>query len=283
MNLPTPFLNCSAEAFGKPTCRLGLAAHVQNQLSADDVLHAVERGVNFLNWPGEADNPGGSDAFSDAIASLGSRRDGVSVCIQFGSRTAAEAASELRSVLAALRTDHVDVLTLYYVERPEEWQQFMAPGGVLEFCQQAKRDSRVRRVGITSHQRRLAAEVARSGLVDVLMIRYNAAHRGAERELFPTTQERGIPVIAYTALRWGALLRHTPDDPPDFEVPDAQDWYRFVLQSPAVAVTLAAPRNRTELEQDLEVLQAKGPLSAEEYARLVAHGDRVRRHAGNFP
>ena len=51
------------------------------------------------------------------------------------------------------------------------------------------------------------------------MIRYNAAHRGAEREVFPVTDAIGMPVIAYTALRWGALLRPTPDDPPGFRVP----------------------------------------------------------------
>jgi predicted aldo/keto reductase-like oxidoreductase len=278
-----PFLSCAAEAFGKPVCRLGLASHGQTAITPDDVLYAVERGVNFLNWPGVADSPGGSDAFSDAIASLGKRRDSVAVCVQFGARTAADAADELRSVLNTLHTDYIDVLTLYYVEKSEEWQQLIGPGGALEFCRAARRDGRVRRVGITSHQRRLAALMAGSELLDVLMIRYNAAHRGAERELFPTTDSLRIPVIAYTALRWGALLRHTPDDPPGFEVPAAPSWYRFVLQSPSVAVTLAAPHDRAELEQDLEVLRATGPLPPQEYARLVEHGDRVRRHAGRFP
>jgi aryl-alcohol dehydrogenase-like predicted oxidoreductase len=287
MNHPTApvnsFLSCPAAAFGKPACRLGLASHGQTEITPDDVLHAVERGVNFLNWAGEADSPGGSDAYSTAVSSLGRRRDAVVVCVQFGARTAVDAAQELRSVLATLRTDYVDVLTLYYVERVEEWQQLTAPGGALEYLRGAQRDGRARRVGVTSHQRRLAAEMARSGLVDVLMVRYNAAHRGAERDVFPTSDAVGVPVIAYTALRWGALLRRTPDDPPGFDVPAAPSWYRFVLQSPSVAVALAAPHSRAELDQDLEVLRVTGPLEAEEYARLAGHGDRVRRHAGNFP
>jgi predicted aldo/keto reductase-like oxidoreductase len=279
----SPFLTCPAAAFGKPVCRLGLALHLQSEITPDDVLHAVEQGVNFLNWPGHADSTGGPDAFSTAIAELGSHRDSVVVCVQFGARTAADAADELRSILTTLRTDYIDVLTLYYVEQEPEWQQLTAPGGALEFCRAAKQDGQVRRVGITSHQRRLAATAARSGLLDALMIRYNAAHRGAEREVFPTTDARAVPVIAYTALRWGALLRRTPDDPPGFVVPAAPAWYRFVLQSPSVAVTLAAPHSRAELEQDLEVLGAAEPLPVEEYARLREHGDRVRRHAGNFP
>ena len=84
-------------------------------------------------------------------------------------------------------------------------------------------------------------------------------------------------MIAYTALRWGALLEPTRDDPPGFRVPPASDWYRFVLQSRSVAVVLAAPNDRAELEEDLTVLSATAPLSPKEYARLADHGERVRR------
>ena len=280
----SPFLTCPATAFGKPVCRLGLASRGDRAgLSPDDVLHAIDRGVNFLNWPGEADTPGGADGVSDAIASLGARRESLVVCVQFGARTAGEAASELRLVLATLRTDYIDVLTFYYVERPSEWRALIGLGGALEYCRVAKRDGVVRSLGVTSHQRPVAAEMARSGLLDALMIRYNAAHRGAEREIFPVTDAIGMPVIAYTALRWGALLHPTPDDPPGFRIPTAPDWYRFVLQSPSVTVTLAAPSSRAELDEDLEVLRSDGPLPATDYARLTEHGDRVRRHGGGFP
>jgi hypothetical protein len=108
-----PLLACPTEAFGKPVCRLGLASRGGGELSAHDVLCAVERGVNFLNWPGEADSPGGPDAVSNAVAALGSRREEVVVCVQFGARDATDAAAELRSILATLRTDYVDVLTFY--------------------------------------------------------------------------------------------------------------------------------------------------------------------------
>jgi aryl-alcohol dehydrogenase-like predicted oxidoreductase len=115
------------------------------------------------------------------------------------------------------------------------------------------------------------------------MIRYNAAHRGAEQDIFPTTDARQIPIIAYTALRWGALLHRTPIDPTGFVVPSARDWYRFALQSPSVAVVLAAPNDRRELEHDLQVLSVSEPLPVPEYRRLAEHGNRVHRTAGQFP
>ncbi|HVF28162.1 MAG TPA: aldo/keto reductase [Pyrinomonadaceae bacterium] len=279
---PHPFVRCDPAAFGKPITRLGLAARGRTGLSRDDVLHAIRRGVRFLNWPGLAEGGAAPDAFSEAIRSLGSLRDEVVVCAQFGARTASEARGELKALLRALGTDYVDVLTLYYVEESEEWDRLCGSGGALEFCRAAKRDGVVRRIGVTSHRRRLAAGMAQSGELDALMIRYNAAHRGAEREVFPVTKRLGIPVICYTATRWGALLRATPDDPPGYKVPRAPAWYRFVLQEPAASVVLCAPGDPTELEEDLTVLSATGPLPPDEHARLAEHGSRVKSNAGQF-
>jgi predicted aldo/keto reductase-like oxidoreductase len=262
--------------FDRPLCRLGLATRGTNRLTPADVRLALDRGVNFLNWCG---NP---DGLSQTIAELGPRRHEVMVCVQFEARTADDARAELAGILRELRTDYVDVLTFYYVEQAEEWRQIIAPGGALDTCREAQRRGEVRALGVTSHQRPLAAEMARSGLLDLLMIRYNAAHRGAETNIFPVTDALGLPVIVYTCLRWGALLRPTPDDPAGFAVPPAPAWYRFALQSSSVTVALASPESREELEEDLTVLDAAGPLPPGEYERLAEHGRRVRRHGGRF-
>ncbi|HEV3142520.1 MAG TPA: aldo/keto reductase [Gemmataceae bacterium] len=274
-----PFLRAPASAFGKPICRLGLASRGDTRPTPEDIHFAIERGVNFLNWCG----CGYEDGMSRAIAELGSLREEVVVCVQFEARAADDARRELASILKVLNSSYVDVLTFYYVEQDSEWQQIIGPGGALEYCRQAQKDGLVRKLGVTTHQRRLAATMAQSGLLDCLMIRYNAAHRGAETDIFPVTTALQMPVIAYTALRWGALLQATPDDPPGFSVPPSPLWYRFALQSPAVTVALSAPSNRRELEEDLTVLEAGKPLSAAEYEQLADHGWRVRRHAGGFP
>ena len=273
----SPFLHANLGHSLPRVCRLGLATRGDTGLRPEDVVHAIDQGINFLNWCGTP------DALSQTIANLGSGRSAVVVCIQFEARTAEEARIELDGILRELNTDYVDVLTLYYVEAAQEWEQIRAPGGSLEFCAAARRDGRVRMIGMTSHQRRLAAEMARSGLLDLLMIRYNAAHRGAETDVFPVTASLGLPTVVYTCLRWGALLGSTPDDPPGFDVPRAPAWYRFALQSPTVTVALMAPANRAELDEDLSLLEAPGPLSAEQYERLAAHGRRVRQHGGGFP
>jgi predicted aldo/keto reductase-like oxidoreductase len=263
----------------RPVCRLGLASRGEEGLAPEDVLTAVDRGINFLNWCG----CGYSDGLSQAVRQLGSRRSEIMVCVQFEARSAAAARQELDAILQELQTDYVDILTFYYVEHASEWEEIRGPGGALEFCTAARREGRVRSLGLTSHQRPLAATIARTGLLDMLMIRYNAAHRGAETEVFPVTDALGLPVVVYTCLRWGALLASTPDDPPGFEPPPAPAWYQFALQTPSVTVALMAPANRQELDEDLTVLESPGPLAPTEYQRLVEHGQRVRRLGGRFP
>ena len=99
------FLTRPEKEFGKPVCRLGLASHGTTAITAEDVLHAAERGVNFVNWSGFAEGPPDDEAFPAAVAALGRDRDGIAVCVQFAARTAAEAAGELRSVLTAIHSD----------------------------------------------------------------------------------------------------------------------------------------------------------------------------------
>jgi hypothetical protein len=60
------------------------------------------------------------------------------------------------------------------------------------------------------------------------------------------------------------------------------ECYRFCLANPAVAVALAAPGNRSELDQDLALLNDWRVQEAVVRGNLLAHGERVRRTAGEF-
>ncbi len=259
-----------------PVCRLGLATRGGSRLRPPDVEWAIARGVNYLNWCGHP------DGLSQAVAALGSARSGVVLGVQIEARDGAQAATEFERALETLRTDYIDVATLYYVESEGEWRQILAAGGGWDYLERQKRLGRLRMIGLTSHQRKLAARWADSGRLDLLMIRYNAAHRGAERDVFPAARALGLPVVTFTGLRWKALLDPTPEDPPGFRTPSAADCYRFCLADPHVAVTLTAPGNRREIEHNLALLDDWRPPSAEEMAAMRAHGDRTRRHAGKF-
>ncbi len=238
---------------------------------------------------------------SRAVAGLGGQRKDVVVAVQFKSRTADEAEQEFSWILEQLGTDYLDIATLYYVESEAERSEITAPGGAWEVLAARKRSGALKMIGLTSHQRSLAAGWAETGRpssaaetgaaassfdeqyrLDMLMIRYNAAHRGAEKDVFPVTRKRAMPVVTFTGLRWRALLEATSDCPEGFEPPSAAECYRFCLANPDVAVALAAPGDRSELEHTLTLLGDWRPPSEDSYEAMRSHGDRVRRRAGIF-
>ena len=260
-----------------PVLRLGLATRGNTHLAADDVAHAVAQGVNYLNWCSY------DDGLALAVREQRFDREKVVLALQLHGRTRSAASREFAKALHTLRTEQIDVVTFYYVEEESEWEEISGPGGALETLEEARRRGEVRIVGLTTHQRALGAKWVEGGKLDLLMIRYNAAHRGAEQDVFPVTDRLGIPVVAYTAQRWGALGKRTADDPAGFVPPPAPEWYRFAVANPAVSVVLMAPGNRRELEEDLRLLDDWRAPHSEDFEKLSAHGQRVRRHGGSFP
>ena len=270
-------LRFSVFAKRRCVCRLGLATRGNASLDRESVIAALDQGVDYWNWCGHP------DGMRDAIRGLGDRRKTVVVAVQLKARTAQGARRELSAIKRDLHTDYLDVVTYYYVEDIEEWRQIIGPGGAAEVLEEERSCGTVTQIGLTSHQRLLAAQVASEGRLDLLMIRYNAAHRGAEDDVFPVARAEGIPVVAFTCLRWGALLERTPQDPTGFAPPSAPQWYRFVLEHPDVAVALMAPDGDAQLQENLSILKDWQSLDPVEFARLAEHGQRVRAHATCFP
>jgi len=257
--------------------RLGLATRGNTKLAAADVALAVARGVNYLNWCGY------DDGIARALRSKMIDRSRVVVAMQLDARDAASAEAELEEAFRMLGTRRIDVITFYYVEHKSEWEQIARPAGALQALKAEKQQGRVGLIGLTTHQRKLAAELAEGKKLDLLMVRYNAAHRGAEQDVFPVTERLQMPVVVYTAQRWGVLTRSTRDDPREFAPPAAIEWYRFALAHPAASVVLMAPNGRHELEENLKLLDDWRPPTPAEFEAMAAHGLRVRKHAGRFP
>ena len=257
-------------------CRLGLATRGNTKPTADDVFLAYERGINYWNWCGH------EDGMSEAVRNLGTEREKVVVAVQLGGWGREGMRRELEGALETLQTEYIDIVTLYYVESEGEWEEIISDNGAIKALQEAREQKLIRAIGLTSHQRPLAAKWAQTGLLDMLMIRYNAAHRGAELEVFPVTDSLRLPVACFTCLRWGALLKATKDDPPDFQAPTAPDCYRFVLSNPSVSIALMAPDNREELLENLSLLDDWRAMTDNELAAMLRYGDRVHATAGTF-
>jgi len=103
-------------------------------------------------------------------------------------------------------------------------------------------------------------------------VRYNAAHPGAEEDIFPQVDPARHSVIAYTATRWRKLLKRPRGW--DGEVPTAGDCYRFCLAEQKVSVVLTGPKTRAMLEANLAAVKT-GPMGKDELSWMRDFGKIV--------
>jgi len=245
--------------------RLGIASSYGAPAEAYD--EAFERGCNYFTW-GSAFKRRSSpmkESLQRIIAS--GRRDDLVLAIWSYSHSALLAERTIRRGLRALGTDYADILLLgYYRSLP--------PRRILDRAAKMREAGLIRHIGLSSHKRTLFPELAREGIFDLFHVRYNAAHRGAETEVFPLLPEANRPgIVSFTATSWGKLL-NPAKMPPDEAPPRASDCYRFVLSQPAVDVCMTGPRTLEQMREALETLEL-GPLDDEEAARMRRIGDWV--------
>jgi aryl-alcohol dehydrogenase-like predicted oxidoreductase len=182
----------------------------------------------------------------------------------------------LEKRLRQTRAGYIDVFHYLGVTKREH----LTPR-VLDELQAVRESGLVRAVAISTHDRRLAAELLRDGVLDAVMIRYNAAHRGAEEEIFPHLPPSRPAVIAYTATRWSYLLRRPRGYPKVGRLPNAGMCYRFVLSNPAVHVCLMAPSNLKQFEANLAEIR-RGPLAGDDLQFMREFGEVVYRNYRYF-
>src|SRR5262245_40111555 len=146
--------------------------------------------------------------------------------------------------------------------------------GIAEELVKLREEGKVRAIGVSIHDRPRAGKLAESSPLDLLMIRYNAAHPGAEKDIFPHLREGKPSIMAYTGTAWRRLLKKPKAW--DGAAMSAGDCYRFQLSSPHVDVALTGPASWAQMEENLAGLE-KGPLTPDEatwmreYGRVV-HG-----------
>lgn len=249
--------------------RLGLGASYNAPAAAYEM--AFERGCNYFYW-GASRKPGMAQAIGNIIAS--GRRDRLIIAMHTYVRWPALLERSVAKGLGKLGIGGVDVLLLgYHPKLPRQ--------GLLELAERLRERGLARHVGISSHNRRLLGSLASQGAVDVIHVRYNAAHRGAEQDVFAHLPQENRPgVVSFTATRWGDLLK-AKRMPAGQQPPPASHCYRFALSHPAVDVCLAGPRNQAQMDEALRALEL-GPLDEDEMVLLRRIGDHVHAHGNRF-
>jgi len=263
------YLHRDVPAFGRRVFRLGLATNYG--VDGTDLEWALEQCVNYVFW-----TPNARKVTKSLKAAL--KRDRESIVLACGPTTAYFGGSVRRTcerLLKKLETDYIDVFQLFWLGRTSAWTE-----STINTLVSLRESGMVRAIGASMHDRKRAGNLVEDSPLDMLMIRYNAAHPGAEQDIFPHLAKGRPAIVAYTATRWGGLLKWPKGW--DGPVMSAGDCYRFCLSNPHVDVVLTGPKNRQQLQENLQSVKERGPLSEQEMRWIREFGQVVHKASSRF-
>ncbi len=256
---------------GKRVCRLGLSASYH---PGREAIHAaLDAGLNLFFCFG-FDN----QMISVLREQLPRQRDKFVVVTGAYHLiwTSLNLRRTLEKRLRQLNTDYIDAFLLLGVPRRRHFTLRMR-----EELAELRNDPRVGAVGISTHDRLLATEMARTGEADTLIVRYSAAHTGAEKEIFPFLEPHHPNVLSYTATRWTQLLRRPRGWHRGDFLPTAPHCYRFALSNPCVNACLTAPMNLKQFKENVRAL-SEGPLTEDEMVQIRRFGQFIHNRQSWF-
>lgn len=145
-------------------------------------------------------------AYSDSEVKLGLAFEGMRDKISIASKTMAQTPEkfeeDLNTSLNNLKTDYLDVYQLHCVK------QCYAPGdgtGMYEAMEKAKKEGKIRHIGITAHKIGIAEEIVKSGLYETLQFPFSYLASDRDVALVKACEEAGMGFIAMKGLSGGLL------------------------------------------------------------------------------
>lgn len=145
-------------------------------------------------------------AYSDSEEKLGEAFDGMRDKVFIATKTAAKTPEgfwrDLETSLKNLRTDYIDVYQFHCV------QQCYRPGdgtGMYECMLEAKKQGKIRHIGVTAHKIGIAKECAESGLYETMQFPFSYLSGKQELELVEICQKQNMGFICMKALAGGLI------------------------------------------------------------------------------
>ena len=166
-----------------------------------------------------------------------------------------EMEQDVKTSLKNLRTDYID-LYQFHNPTPEDLAVIQAPGGALEYLQEAKKQGIVRHIGLTLHSADMFREALECPWVETLMFPYNIVESQGT-ELIKACGEKNIGFLCMKPLAGGAIE-------------DATLAIRYIAQNPDVTVVLPGMASEEEAAQNLAAIQDTSPLTIPEQEKIQA-------------
>jgi predicted aldo/keto reductase-like oxidoreductase len=209
--------------------------------SAIQVLRrAYDKGITFYDT---------ANAYRDSEDKIGKAFEGIRGKIIIATKTlqrsAINATKQLENSLRMLKTDYIDLYQLHQIAQEKDWQAVTAPDGALEAVVKAKKEGKIRFIGVTSHNLAMAVKLSKTGLFSTIQFPFNFIEDAAKDKLFPVARELGMGIISMKPFAGGMIdnaeiaikyLRQYPEaiPIPGYDSVDSVDQVTSYYQRPSV-------------------------------------------------
>ncbi len=158
---------------------------------------AIDAGINFFDT---------GKTYSDSEEKLGRVLSKVREKVYIATKTPAKNAedfwADLEQSLTRLQTDYIDIFQFHnpsYCPRPGDGT------GLYEAALEAKRQGKIRHIGISSHKIPIAKEIIESGLYEVLQFPFCYLATEEDLEIVEACKKADIGFVAMKGLAGGVL------------------------------------------------------------------------------
>lgn len=184
-----------------------------------------------------------------------------------------EVRSAFADLLSRLQTEYIDIGMIHYVDEQKDFNEVFG-GEVLKFAKEQKAAGKLRHIGMSTHNPRVAIQAVKTGEIDVIMFSVNPAYdilppnedvdllfekstyeqpnvlssTDPERqELYSLCESQGVALTVMKPYGGGALLK--AEESPFGAAMTVNQCLHYCLTRPGVAVVLAGAHNAEELLQ----------------------------------
>ena len=186
-------------------------------------------------------------------------------------RNVDEVKASYEDLFCRLGTDYIDVGMIHYVDEQNDFDEVFG-GPVIQLAKKLKSAEKIRAIGMSTHNPRVAIQAAKSGVVDVIMFSVNPAYDllpptedvdsifqketyenalssidPERQELYSLCESQGVALTVMKPYGGGALLK--AEESPFGTAMTVPQCLHYCLTRPGVATVLTGSHDVEQLRQ----------------------------------
>jgi predicted aldo/keto reductase-like oxidoreductase len=221
------------------------------------VRRCIELGVNFIDT---------ANAYTTSEGRIGKaisgRREGLILATKTHERSSEGIENHLQQSLKQLGVESIDLYQFHNVSDSNALNALLDPNGPFATAEKAKRDGKIKHIGITSHSMDIAKEAVKTDRFETIMFPFNFITSEPVDELLPLAREHDVGFIAMKPLGGGTLS-------------NATIAFKYLLQFPDV-VPIPGIEKPHEIDEIVQILDGPWQMTEEEQGEM----HRLREELG---